>query len=277
MKKECQFVILPTDKSEIFLKADKLVYFPSRCLHTKDDDNKIYPHHIYILSDAEIKDGDWIIVPTSDGKTEFDWSDCKPEKSKHVYASNKFVWKIIASTDPELHYTKNRLPGVTTYDKNILKISQSDIEYIISLYNGKGKEIDVKKIKQFAKDECIKYSKDIQSQAEKFQAQIDYEYGFLKGYNQCLQDNADKKFTLEDIKRAWEHGAYIQETDCFNTNAYDKFIESLTKEQPKKDTVMVEYEVDPEWLLDHPPFSAPYPPAVKIPKTKDGYIVIVKG
>ena len=59
-------------------------------------------HHIYITSNEEIKEGDWILVPSTDGETYFDFRESVPKKAKCNYASNKFVFKIILTTDQDL-------------------------------------------------------------------------------------------------------------------------------------------------------------------------------
>jgi hypothetical protein len=58
--------------------------------------------NIYITSGEEIKEGDWILVPSTNGTDYFDWSGCIPKKAESNYAPNKFVWKIILTTDTDL-------------------------------------------------------------------------------------------------------------------------------------------------------------------------------
>ena len=58
-------------------------------------------------------------------------------------------------------------------------------------------------------------------------------FGFIKGYNQCQQDNTDKKYTLQDIKDAFYAG------DCYGRADYvgnsqpfldiEEYVESLNK------------------------------------------------
>jgi hypothetical protein len=69
------------------------------------------------------------------------------------------------------------------------------------------------------------------------------EFGYIKAYNQCLSDNADKKFTLEDIKKAIKYGQDFA-FGCTNSSDYmtneelkngeqseEEFIQSLTKQE----------------------------------------------
>lgn len=57
---------------------------------------------LFITSDEAIKEGDWILVPSTDGETYFDFRESVPRKAKCNYASNKFVFKIILTTDQDL-------------------------------------------------------------------------------------------------------------------------------------------------------------------------------
>ena len=50
-------------------------------------------------------------------------------------------------------------------------------------------------------------------------------YSFVEGYTQCQEDMADKKYTEEDMLKAFEYGKTIQPFDCF-----EDFINSLNKQ-----------------------------------------------
>lgn len=49
--------------------------------------------------------------------------------------------------------------------------------------------------------------------------------GFVEGYQQCQEDNKDKKYTEEDMMKAFEYGKTLQPFDCF-----EDFIKSLNKQ-----------------------------------------------
>lgn len=54
----------------------------------------------------------------------------------------------------------------------------------------------------------------------------DYYYdGFTNAYNQCQEDMVDKKYTEEDMLKAFEYGKTIEPFDCF-----EDFINSLNKQ-----------------------------------------------
>jgi hypothetical protein len=91
MEKECQVIEL-LNESGVILRPNG-----SRRMSYHLNDIKSNRHkacHLYIVSDEEIKEGDWLIWNDKvykHSKTSFtgiDFSDCK---------------KIIATTDPELH------------------------------------------------------------------------------------------------------------------------------------------------------------------------------
>jgi hypothetical protein len=54
--------------------------------------------------------------------------------------------------------------------------------------------------------------------------------GFIKGYNQCQEDMADKKYTEEDMLKAFEKGALYGTTQNGNTHYFNEVINSLNKQ-----------------------------------------------
>lgn len=262
MNKPSQFVFLSTDKaSNIMLKGDYLYY--SQELWSSYGGDKAM--QLYILSDDKIKEDEWAynhyanLIQKMD---EFAIEDYKKDKDKFS--------KIIATTNPELNDSIKVKDRQFTKALNSLlpSIYQSDIEYIISLYNGKGKEVDVEKLAD--EDSKDKYWNNI---SERWVDTIDMKHrkGFIRGYNQCLQDNADKKWNTRDMIH---YGQWLEENDFeANQNSFDKFLEECQpKEQPKRDTVVVEYEFDDSVLAIDENDKTMY---VK-PELKDGNIVIVR-
>lgn len=97
MKKKCQLVMLATEKSKICLKGDYLFYdHQSDIVLIKTSLYK--PQHLYVISDDEIKVGDWFYAD------EF----AKPEQAKYFEGNlvNGFIKsackKIIATNDESL-------------------------------------------------------------------------------------------------------------------------------------------------------------------------------
>lgn len=247
MKKESPYIFIPTDKnSPICLMTDGKMHILS-----SDINNELYKNHfLYILSDDEIKECDWVI----DKHFERSPIKCLNTPDDMIFAGYK---KIIATTNPELHGNIDDAPfvGSTIVTAGIPSISQSDIEYIISLYNSKDKEVD-ELAKKFTDAIWIHCPTAVQ---------------LTETVNACvkiaLQDNAEKKFTLDDIKKC---------LNCFTDEAPASYIKReiikfFTKEQPKSDTVMVEYE------FGLTPFGMKeYGKKPIQPKIKDSCIVIIK-
>ena len=57
-----------------------------------------------------------------------------------------------------------------------------------------------------------------------------YKKGYIKGYTQCQEDMADKKYTEEDMLKAFEKGALYGSTKNGNTHYFDEVIKSLNKQ-----------------------------------------------
>jgi hypothetical protein len=51
-----------------------------------------------------------------------------------------------------------------------------------------------------------------------------------KGYTQCQEDMADKKYTEEDMLKAFEKGALYGTTQNGNTHYFNEVINSLNKQ-----------------------------------------------
>ena len=133
-------VLLPSnEKSKIVLSYNNVLSVN----HTYDlykFDDATY-QHLYILSNEEIKEGDWFInreyFIEKDGKFEYGVWQC----DKNFINSND-CYKIIASTDSSLIYKKqDRLQDFLYKNKIIPSIPQSFIDKYISEYN-KGNMIE---------------------------------------------------------------------------------------------------------------------------------------
>ena len=269
MNKNCTYLLLPTDKESnlLIVTTDNMAYrgriMGALELHDspfKESEN-FKPHHIYILSDDAIQEEQWMIDGT--GKLRQSQRDLSQEEVKESMCR-----KVIATSNPELHW-KSIKDGGTCKTFDIPIISQSDIEYIISLYDGKDKEVDVEKLSEKSYKNELRY--------KKMNSRYPYKIGYGNGYNQCLQDNDDKKFTLEDMINCYNQAkfdgnamAIILHKEYKTYKSFEEYIKSFTKEQPKSNIVMVEYENDYDGYSGNQRF-----PNQK-PKLKDGNIVIVK-
>lgn len=265
MKKECKYIFLPTEESSIYLHNETM-YDNTTTMHIPD--GKQIPQHIYVLSDEEIKNGDWCF---NFGLNKIEKAPYGINPQKEFTSEARFMRKIIATTNPELLFNVETHAKAGEKYTCVDGISQSDIEYIISLYNSKNKSVDVEKLaeKEFSSDE---YTPDSDRRIER--------NIWKRGYNQCLQDSADNLFLfykwLKEIGRLYSD-ATLEEV---MKNDITEF-QSRTKEQPKSDTVMVEYELIPQnhasglELTGNPIMDKSILQNYQ-PKIKDGCIVIVK-
>ena len=150
----------------------------------------------------------------------------KINEEYYVVKNNDGV--ITHSTQPlEIIYT----PGLTMTNPpigfiNIMELSLEEVKELIG-------EVDVEKM---AKEN---YVEPLNKQGEK-RAQLvgngglfgfnKFKKAFKKGYNQAIEDNKEKKYTKEDMRKAW-NAAYIDamsiDEETYKPLFFEDFIESL--------------------------------------------------
>jgi hypothetical protein len=148
MFKRCRMVLLSTNKkSKIWLNDTLSSYSHEQRLGSPGN-----PQHLYILSDEEIKVGDWYYTSLEHDNPFI--RQCKViDKSKEYWLDNNLKYqmalkfnygsyKIIASTDSSLSYIRNFKSGANVLI-NLPSPSQALIEKYVSEYNKGNKIIDV--------------------------------------------------------------------------------------------------------------------------------------
>ena len=108
-------------------------------------------------------------------------------------------WAVVENKSDVLLFSQNpkhNLPSITFSDEVAKELGIVDVEKL------KEKQYDslyerLEKAKNFrgqvaGRHPDLRTSQEIHSNVE----------GYLEGYNQCLSNNTDKKFTLDDIKKA---------------------------------------------------------------------------
>ena len=240
MNKPVQFVFLPAkEKTALkYLKGRMFISLPTLgCFGARNN-------HLYILSEDEINHGDYFYSTTFNAIRQ-------SAIDKHEADGCK---KVVATTNPELIQFSSGI--LRKKIKCVPSITQSDIEYIISLYNGEDKKVDIEKLADEAG-----YTKQGHSMIQDSLHDV-----WIESYNKCLQDNSDKRFTLDDMQKAFIQGSYSH-------NKFDSFIQSLAEQ--KNDTVMVEYEeILCNDVLDE---GTNYKEWVESkPKQQEGCVVIVR-
>jgi hypothetical protein len=144
---------------------------------------KLSTDHYIIVDDSEIKEGDWFLPISGIG-----WELNKPRQADSSGGySNGHCTKITHSTKPIEEGTT--IHGIEHKRWNHVKfIDLSEVKELIG-------EVDVEK----------KAIKDLESyfgsNLELTDRGRDWVEGYGIGYNQALEDNKDKKYTEEDLKR----------------------------------------------------------------------------
>lgn len=128
MKKTFKVVMLPTEKaSKLFISSRGDLLYGE--IDTESEENCGSEQHLYIISDEEIKEGDWVYDT-------FDL-DIYQVTSEHLESMDKQVntlcKKVIASTDITLYYTSKKQTEESNYP--IPQIPKSFIQAYIKAYN----------------------------------------------------------------------------------------------------------------------------------------------
>ena len=109
LKRKCQVVMLSTEKTEkcLMLRHNRLTYQPQCLTQEWLEYNEATSNHLYILSDEEIKEGDWRIE-TNINSPNYNKPFIAHNEENYinsVRACNNYqsIKKIIASTDKSLN------------------------------------------------------------------------------------------------------------------------------------------------------------------------------
>jgi len=154
MYKKCKVVMLPTNEKALIYQS-KL----SKILGIKRDkkiiNSRVIAQHLYILSDNEIKEGDWYYSYLLNSRY------IAPKGfTKSKLTNPKSEYKIIASTDPSLNKWIKLNPGELL--QSLPSIPQSFIEEYVSEYNKENKIEEVMVKYQPRRDkECIIITPDM--------------------------------------------------------------------------------------------------------------------
>jgi hypothetical protein len=99
MKQKRQLVAVPTGEATldcVYPYKDK--WYTAHTLPVIEADN---PHHLYLLSDEEIKEGDWVIERLADGINTL--TQATGMSALISNENGKFQWKIVATANPDFH------------------------------------------------------------------------------------------------------------------------------------------------------------------------------
>lgn len=212
--------------------------------------------HYYLLSNDEIKDG-------RENFWTYDHLNKKPLHISHIeyFKDTKFrdCFKTVEGTSSGTRHKE--IVASTDSLEGLPKISMLSL---IELW--KGNEIDIHKLaKEFADK---KY----------FLGYPERKEGFVAGYNQSLEDNLAKKFTIEDITKAYIQGGFDGNAmvrklykEIKSYNSAEDYVQFLNEKK-------IEWDVEIEMVVDYSSdFGGKYYEADSCKmKIVDGYINILK-
>lgn len=200
MLKKCKLVMLASNQkaitNQLFISDNKQLY---NCL--KGIDCRFDAQHLYILSDEDIKEGDWV------------------ECNKQIYQHNSRAYstaekKIIATTDTSLlsnkvlRYREGNLGEATDY-LPLPQPSQSFIEKYIEKYN-KGKRITGVMV-EYEGFECSN------GHYMNHQTVCNYPHCEQNNYPKFKVSSKDNTITIKPVKDSWNR----DEVDSLIESAYE--------------------------------------------------------
>ena len=164
---------------------------------------KLSETHYIIVDDSEIKEGD-LNIPSDFSKIE-DVSVTSKEDLEIVNDRQNGYLKITHSTQPLESYIRADGKEIKVF-VTIREIYLSEVEEVINCHS-----VDTKASEWIDKN-SHKWSNNTDEVGDNYGS-------FMEGYNQCLRDNADKKYTEEDVLKAIK---LSKEDRCYNREALFK-------------------------------------------------------
>lgn len=179
---------------------------------------KLTNDHYIIVDDSEIKMDDWYLDDTNTARQAI--TECES-----YWTHRKNYKKITHSTRPESL-------GMG-WMQSVLPLLLSEVKELIG-------EVDVEKKAYLAAQKKYKLEHIPLEQIDEYGGEIkQFVQNFIITYNQALEDNKEKKYTKEDLKKTW-NAAYIDamsiDEETYKPLFFEDFIQSL---QPK-----TEWEVE---------------------------------
>lgn len=141
MKKTFKVVMLPTEKATGLCKDKRATNYPNLLNHHKPNfynelgtnDKWTENYHLYIISDDEIKEGDWYINTAQLPNKVLQHSKEGVEFAKR---HNMILSKIVATTDKSLSYdAKMYGKAIEGYKQQLSQLPESFIQAYIKAYN----------------------------------------------------------------------------------------------------------------------------------------------
>ena len=221
--------ILPTDKARLYIHQGKL-YDHKKTMHIADGTQ--IPQHIYITSDEEIKEGDWVLFSLNDiteiVKVTTIINNAFESKKGFGYGL-EYCQKIILTTDVDLikdgvqviddefleWFVKN--PSYEEVEiADLWKDGTPSVHYSYQLIITK-EEPKNETLEEVAKSEAFEFKVDYKP----FETDLDYreyaEFGFKKGFKAGAECQAERMYSEEDMRLAIKKARDISDgKDCFD-------------------------------------------------------------
>jgi hypothetical protein len=221
--------MLPTEDRESGIyegNKSKILVAETHKRLTEDPHNNWAPHHLYILSDDSIEEGDWWMNTVNKYVHQRKYSDRFNQENEQVRRDCK---KIIATTDPKLtveyqgyeHGTGDKIDAKV----HLLQIPQPLIEYYAK---HQPEEVEL----EYEIDGVIPYGCELEIW-KKLKLQ-NSEVVWVENKFQGMRDIIDKhkKYTREEVENiAWEIGTYFENIDRNDfKKGFDYVMKKLYKE-----------------------------------------------
>ena len=167
---------------------------------------KINTDHYVVVDDSEIKDYDW---------SRFDYSDF-----------SEMINVITHSTQPlECNKMWTPVNGKQWMCNTMLCCGK--------ILNPKTKPISLQEVKELIGEVDVEKWARSQYSSEPNDYEEEYYLGLIKGYNQAIEDNKEKKYTEEDLRKAYKEGAKSQRFNAHLDGSEKTIDETIQSLQPK--------------------------------------------
>ena len=188
MWKKCKVVMLATDKRDNTKSMLWLGRISNRLRYNANGtswiDSSVLIQHLYILSDDEIKEGDWILTSANKVVIALNIHEKLPNDAK----------KVIATTDSSLRILKSHAIHEVGDVIKVPLIPQSFIEKYVSEYN-KGNKIE---------EVMVEYEDELTPNRQ------------LSSKNRIPKINPDNTINIKSIKDSWTREEIIKIIHKFN-------------------------------------------------------------
>lgn len=195
----CPMIIEQCKKQLSDLNIGQLSYTP-RLLHSKEYFDQV---HLYIISDEEIKEGDWMFSVNVNQLEKADVSLTKMTPSQKQYWLDE-IKKIIASTDPSLGLPQ---PSRNFIEKYISEYNKGNvIEKVMVEYEDKLSEL-IESVENLTTICLEDYDNEEESP---YYHLLEKAISELNNYSPIAKISKDNTITISKVKDSWNREEVIE-------------------------------------------------------------------